>query len=77
MSETMLKDLAEFFEDKNSDMECHEYCAHSDAPYSRQAIRKEFKSYKNMLIKLKEFKAVKPKPKTVTKKSAKSKDEVK
>jgi hypothetical protein len=49
MSDTMLDDLAEFFKDKNLDMECHEYCAHITAPYSRQQIRKEFKSYETMI----------------------------
>jgi len=53
MSTQMLDELAGFFKDKDISMECHEYSAHSAAPFSRQAIRKEFKSYEAMLVILK------------------------
>lgn len=53
MSKIMLQKLAEFFKDKNISMECHEYCAHIDAPCTRKEIRKEFKTFKAMLVKLK------------------------
>lgn len=71
---TMLQTLAKFFESKGRLMECSEYCAHVDAPYSRQLIRKAFKSYKLMIQKIEAMPKVKPKPvKSAKKKTSGSK----
>lgn len=60
---TMLETLAKFFENKGRLMECSEYCAHADKPYSRQLIRKAFKSYQLMIQKVEAMPKLKPKPK--------------
>lgn len=59
----MIKELAEFFKDKNIDMEQHQYGAHVKRPYSVLQIENKFKSYKAMIEAVKaEIEASKPRP---------------
>jgi len=48
----MLKELSKFFESKDKNMDVSTYCAHSSAPYTKQQIKKVFKSYANMMVEL-------------------------